>query len=616
VAAPLPASNLANLLSLPARHFAAVDAGSQRTHIVVATVARGRPAIERVLVVDAHVEGLTTPEEMREEVRQRLREVAAEALVLVLPQSRILRHVLDVPPADAAQTRALVEREASHIGGLSESQWAFDSARLRPFGRLTNPLAAAFCRQDHLQEQLEAWAEDERDVFDLRPAGDALAAAFRQAAPSERNAVLVDLGSRDTALALLVEGQTVFSTSFPSGSEAFTLAIASDRQGPEAAAEVLKRTEPPAIDPAVSPRLHAAVVAWLADLDRTLKEWQEDHPDLAAAAGTWTAYLAGGGALQPGLREAFVRLGTRPFAAWPVSADAPGVTADAAVAWGALLLSLGFAGPAPTLLPSHLRTFWNQQRLWRALLSANLVLAAILALVLMVATWNQTRILAAKAEWKEDAVRALQQARDIRVVSEGFNARMDALRPVLESQRQTVETLQVLGALQQQRTNAQHWYVLLGDALSYAATSNNFPPPPPPKPPESRYLLSLPPQPATNAPPANRAYIAEVCLIPQGEQMRQALSELVGELKRYPLFRNVDILPSERRRDLIATNLVFTDRHFALELNLSESDLLPVLPLPRVGTTNGAPRATTFRLGTRPPEPAPATNPPPRGVRR
>jgi hypothetical protein len=232
------------------------------------------------------------------------------------------------------------------------------------------------------------------------------------------------------------------------------------------------------------------------------------------------------------------------------------------------------------------------------LLMLNLALAGLLALLLYGAAAHQSRLLERKRAWSAEATRALEQARDIRIVAEGFNTRLDALRPVLEQQRQTVETLQVLGVLQRQRTNAQHWYVLLADSLSYAAGTNTFPPAATPRPPE---LRTPPPTPAsqTNPPAPARAFIAEVCLIPQGESMRQALSDLVGELKRFPLFRNVDVLPPERRRSLVDTNLIFPERHFALELNLSEAELLPAIPLPTPPQTNREPARSTFRSAPR-----------------
>jgi hypothetical protein len=278
VAASLPAGTLANLLSLPARHFAVIDAGSQRTRILVASVARGRPRLERTLVIDPFEDGATSPEELREDVRERLRTLAPEALILVTPPQQVLRHVLDTPPADAAHTRALVEREASSIGGLSETQWAFDSVRLRPFGRLAHPLGAAFIRQDHLEELLGAWTDDDRVVFDVRAAGDALAAAFLATASPDRHAVLIDLGARHTAVTVIVDAQPVFTTSFPSGSDVFTTALATDRGCPQETAEALKRSDPPAIDPATTPALHAGLLSWLRELERTILEWRDDHP--------------------------------------------------------------------------------------------------------------------------------------------------------------------------------------------------------------------------------------------------------------------------------------------------------------------------------------------------
>jgi hypothetical protein len=82
--------------------------------------------------------------------------------------------------------------------------------------------------------------------------------------------------------------------------------------------------------------------------------------------------------------------------------------------------------------------------------------------------------------------------------------------------------------------------------------------------------------------------------------MRQSLSQLIGDLKHFPLFRNVDILSAERRRFLVGTNLIFPERHFALELNLSESELLPLLPLPKPAVTNREPARSSFRVAPRP----------------
>lgn len=599
MAALFPPSHVANLLSLPARQFAVVDAGSQRVRILVASISRGQPRLERTLVVDSFEEGATSPDEIHAQVRQHLEEIGPEAVLLIAPQHQVLHQVLDSAPADAAHTRALLEREASSIGGLSESRWTFDSSRLRPFGRVAHPLAASFCRQDHLQELIECWTQDESSVFEIRAASDALAAAFRAAAPRQRDAILVDLGAQHTALTVLLDGQPVFAASFPSGSAAFSQAIATDRGCSPESAEVLKRTESLPATPDGSPAYHASLTAWVAELERTLREWRDDHPDLSEAAAKWSVHLAGGGALQPDLPALLSRFGARPFLPWPASGpDRPALQPDFVCAWGAVLLVLT-PSAAPSFLPPPQRSFWVRQRFWRFLLLANFGLAGILGLLLFSAYRHQTRVLDLKRQWKDTANRALNHAREIRIVSEGFNDRMDALRPILEAERQTVETLQVLAVLQNRRTNAQHWYVLLSDALSYGAGSNNFAPLPTPRPPEARFATPSP-TPSTNAPPPARAFIAEICLVPQGEEMRQSLSQLIGDLKQFPLFRNVDILSAERRRSLVGTNLIFPERHFALELNLSESELLPLLPLPKPAVTNREPTRSSFRVAPRP----------------
>lgn len=170
---------------------------------------------------------------------------------------------------------------------------------------------------------------------------------------------------------VLADGQTVFATSFPSGSEAFTAALAADQGCPLPAAEALKRDGPLPITPTGTPQLQRSVETWLQELERTLLEWREDHPDLAAAAGTRTAFLAGGGA-----RPACVRrspagvparsptgrsLAIRPR--FPRTRPPPGAACSSR--WGS-----DRAGPfaAPRAAP----VVRAQKRLWRALLSANL----------------------------------------------------------------------------------------------------------------------------------------------------------------------------------------------------------------------------------------------------
>lgn len=156
----------------------------------------------------------------------------------------------------------------------------------------------------------------------------------------------------------------------------------------------------------------------------------------------------------------------------------------------------------------------------------------------MVVTWHQNRSnsLAAKADWKNQATLAREHARDIRNVQPSTRA-WTRCAPCSKRSGRPSKPSRPLAALQQQRTNAQHWYVLLGDATVTPPAATTSPPSPPRAPRSPGSSQSVRPCRAHQPPPAGRAFIAEVCLIPQGEQMRQSLSELVAELKRYPLFR-------------------------------------------------------------------------------
>lgn len=139
------------------------------------------------------------------------------------------------------------------------------------------------------------------------------------------------------------------------------------------------------------------------------------------------------------------------------------------------------------------------------------------------------------------------------------------LRPVIEAEQHTLAALDVLGAMQEIRTNHQGWMVLLADKKSYymgdeMARTN---------PVTTTNTVAASP---TNQIPFKRGFIVETVLNSSGEAMRNELEEIVGFLKSRDYLQNADILPGDTRRMLVDSNLVLAGKHFALSLELPVLD--------------------------------------------
>lgn len=570
-------------LTLPARRVAVVDPGSQRLKLLLAELRGGRVQVTARRLVDRHEEPGGDEVTAADWISPWLAETAPDALVLVLPQAQAFHRVLETPPASPADGAGLLEEEAARIEGLTGVRMVADAVRLTPYAGYAAPLGATFWREQASQEWTDAHGGAEVPPLDLVPGAAALAAAHLTQPGAEREAVLVDLGARQTTVAVLHGGQLVHAFAIPEGSRLWTEAIAADRGCGTASAEVLKRSEDLLAD-GVTARLGTAVRDWLQDIEQALADWAADLP----ARGTldpvrWPVFLTGGGGTQPGLLGHLRARSTLDWRPWPGDET----EASFVPALGALARALGEPPAAASALPAEARARWRRERVWRGVLACNLFLLVVLAVALGVSTLAHARQYAARETWLAEARAGVAAAQAARRVAEDINHQLEVWRPLLARQRQSVERVEALATLRRERTNDTFWYVLVGDLESYERGTAAL------LPPTNRAVEVLGPRLGPPPPPGlpgARALVAEVGLLPQGEEMRQALSDLVGRLRASPPFRNVDVLPPEARRQLVATNLAYPDRFFALELSLSESDLLPPLVLPPRRVTNGPAR--------------------------
>lgn len=581
--APTTWARTVRRLALPARRLAVVDPGSQRIKLLLAELRGAAVTITGRRLVDRHEESAAEDTGAAAWISPWLAETVPDALVLVLPQGQMFHRVFDAPGANREAVAALVREEATRIESLTGARMASASVPLAPHAGFQSPLAATFWREQATQDWVEAHGAAEKPPFDLVPGAAALAAAHAALPGAAASAVLVDLGARQTTLGVIAGGQLVHAVAFPEGSHAWTDAVAADRGCTRESAEILKRAED-LFAPAPGEKLGPAVLDWLRDIEQALADWAEDLPQRGGLEpARWPVFLAGGGAAQPGLLGHLRGRSALDWRPWP----AGDLEAAFAPAQGALARALGEPPAAASALPPDVRRGWGRETGWRALIGVNVLLLAWLAVALGWSIVATTRRAEARDAWMAAARTGIADAQDARASALALNREFDLWRPVLIRQRQSVEMVEALTALRRERTNDAYWYVLVGDLDSYlrgtaqlAAPTNRGP--------ETTPRIGPPPPPGL--PPA-RALVAEVGFLPQGEALRQALSDLVGRLKASSPFQNVDVLPAESRRVLVATNLAYPDRFFALELSLSDTDLLTPLPVPLKPATNGPPRA-------------------------
>ncbi|HWQ91764.1 MAG TPA: hypothetical protein VN673_08835, partial [Clostridia bacterium] len=257
------------------------------------------------------------------------------------------------------------------------------------------------------------------------------------------------------------------------------------------------------------------------------------------------------------------------------------------VAFGTALQALGDSEQQISLLPSDYRAGWEKRLTRQRIEMASMALAMICVVALIMGSWQKLSLIRKKEALlaKVHAAQQTVQANDnlvMELVSEYRN-----LQPLFLRQQSTVDTLKTLSLLDQVRSNRPFWFVLIADQGSYfshtpASLSTNRlartnQPAPALAPPGISILAEGPRTPwtasTTNLALAKPGLIAELSVPGDPESTRHILSGLVSTLKQESLFSKVDLLSEDLRRSLADPKVTLSDRHFAIALDFSETEL-------------------------------------------
>jgi Tfp pilus assembly PilM family ATPase len=539
-----------------ANRLIAIDAGSHSIKILLVEKWRGEIKVLRQEILNLQEEKLLSSEEIGRSLGPLLESMGEYPIALALPQNVPLSQVLDLSAASQG-VKQLIEAETLKNRDLRDSAIVYDCARLKPFGRHQNSFWVTLSKEADIFKQVSRLSLNVEDVCEVVPSANVLALAYQQTNNSGQNVVLVDIGASSTLATLLVDGQVVHAATFAIGGNLVTETIATKKGGSMETAETLKQTKNLLSGTDAIPALAPVIDGWRAELERIVKDWLFENPELKFPISSFNVVLGGGGAAQPGLIDYLNRGGIFGFVPWPKYEGASAcLTGRFAICYGTALQTLGDKPHVGSLLPSALRTEWNQQRLQQRFLAATALFLVIIFFALAFGTWQKLSLINEKKELLAQTTLALKKAETMEGLEDEFTQKYERIRPVLRRQQQTLDLLNTLALLEKSRTNRSLWYVLFADQQSYFSGKTSIQP-----------NRSEPAEPVEAKP----GFIAELCLKEEGESMRTTLGQVVGELKQSPMFSSVDTLPIDLRKNLANPKVLIPNRHFALVLELAEN---------------------------------------------
>ncbi|MCP5524009.1 MAG: hypothetical protein H7A46_20935 [Verrucomicrobiales bacterium] len=558
------ASALGILNPLGGRRLVVIDPGTRFLKLLSVWAFGGRVRVQQQHTVNLEGEGVLAAEETSEHLESLFPDLYGLDRAVLVPQDRTICQTVEVPVEGADETRDYLLREARKLSGLDPSQLRLVYAPLRPFGRYRNPHWVTLCKREEVDSVAARFLVGGEVTGGLEQGGlcevttnaQALFAASRGLRSRPENAVLIELRSRMTVVAMLVNGQGCFATSLPDGFVSFVKAAAAD--GGVDATEALESLRNGSGFEAPGPALREAIDRWHLRVQTAVREWLEDNPELMLVLNRLPAYVCGSGAQGGGIVGAIPALAPLKLQAW--DGKMPGTRGDVTSYWAAYGLALHALRRGPhrlSLLPDELNAAARRRRRWRLWQRFNVLLLLALIAALTFSLQTKRTLLEAKETRLTNAQTVLEAAREMVRLYSRLHRDYAALHPVLEREQFTMDVLQSLAALQREPTNRAHWYALFADSESYAAGSTL-----------PRGMLgtnALPVDPAVAA----REFVIEVCLPSEGAVQRSNLSEIVNRLREDSIFSKVDTLPPERHRDLVDPSVVISNHLFSMSLRMA-----------------------------------------------
>lgn len=489
-----------------------------------------------------------------------------ESWIILLPHQATISQWMSLKVSESDQLEDRLQEQTERLVGLGESQIVIDYEEIPSRQPDISAYWITYCQETEIRKIIRDFGLFDVAICDVIGSMDAFFASIRTDGCQQGEWMLVEVCEGGTAVAFFDGHYPHYTSFFPVGDgmarEQGWRASGPIRIGPGSSvgSEVALQRTINGI-----PKIAAE---WGRDIQRA---WQEYRVSLRKENQVRSIDCPVMLIASPEVQDAWAEaarsvLGLEPLQASKVWGDSmPNLTSRERKHWGGFQAVHHRAMDVPSLLPEAVKCSWNEKQI-NLVLRSLAFLSCVLAIVVMgVAVVQKAMLWRAKAELIE-AVDAIEGRFDQSLlVLQGLKEEYKMLCPIIEAEQHTLATLDVLGAMQEIRTNYQGWMVLLADKQSYymgdetartnpVSSTNTFAPVP------------------TNQIPFKRGFIVETVLNSSGEAMRNELEEIVGFLKSREYLQNADILPGDTRRMLVDSNLVVAGKHFAFSLELPVSD--------------------------------------------
>ncbi|MFA6930317.1 MAG: pilus assembly protein PilM [Lentisphaeria bacterium] len=487
-----------------------------------------------------------------------------------LPQFLTTPQITDFPTGISSDTlEVLVRNETAQLSGLSDESFIHDYQVLKPaFGR-KNPVLIGICRESAVNEQARKLQEIQVNLQDMGMNGLALVNAFFFLNPREKeNAavqLLIDLGTENSTLAIVTQGQVLYVSSLMFGSRRFSKLLAQELNCSENEAETRKMSYKPDWSNPASPFLPA--VRQLENEIRTaLEHWHQSEPPEFQNLPVGKIWLTGGGARFWGLNAHLIRtyacpveiLGVKSSVVNKDTEDANQPDPSLTIALGLALQGIGQAGCNISLIPNLLR--WQQNKIARLpyLRGATAILILTLLIFLLWfyfhVTREQTQMEAKVAELNlcDNLVPRLDDAQN----QIGFYQKM--LIPLVESGSRPQRFMTTLLELQQAMADTpgqkEGWCIYLADEFSYHVATKNSPEKPTPTIVEKKSvnIFSSPEKNVDSIPTAGnqipvfqipllkKMIVGGYCVVPPDKGKYEATKEILDKINAGQFFVGAD----------------------------------------------------------------------------
>jgi type IV pilus assembly protein PilM len=371
----------------------------------------GKVTLQKFDLFEARAEGIVDEKELFSSAVQRVGEFKSpHATVAVgLPQFFGSTQINDFPElADDQMLGDLVAAETRQLGGLSEENYLYDYQRITPGAGRQNPVFIVVCRENSVREYIEAVQTAGLEFAELSMTGvgmvNALASLHPEAFAAKGLQIILDLGSDNTEMAVVRDGDLVMLNNLNFGAGRFTAVLQQSLSIDEAQAEQYKRSEQARISEDYDQQsLLESAQGFAHEIGYTLEQWLLGEPESLAGQKPARIWLCGAGAKLRGLEAFLQKQFECPVTVFGPADPAGGTTEPGyATAYGLALQGVGAARFHLSFLPASIR--WQQKR--RANLWWLIGATAALHLGLFIWLWHSAGFLQAEqsklSQYRED----------------------------------------------------------------------------------------------------------------------------------------------------------------------------------------------------------------------